>query len=127
MTRNTRLFIAILLALLSASALGRADLGADTEASVLWSPAFQTGVLPALAVGWLLAPRFGRAGAAGWIIAALAMLAVVAGAGIVAALALGQGPLALLTLAARQPLGLGALVFGAGAAQILALRGQSRK
>lgn len=124
MTRNPRIFMAIVLGLMVASALGRAELGADTEASVLWSRAFQVSVLPGAALGWLAAPLFGRAGAAGWALAAAVTLALCAVVAAISALALGQG---VLTLVPHQPLGLGALAFAAVAAQVLALRRQSRK
>lgn len=124
MNRNPRLVTAILLGLMVAAALGRADLGADTEAPVLWSRAFQVAVVPAAALGWLAAPIFGRAGLAGWALAGATTLALCGLVATLTALALGQGAFALLP---RHPLGLGALAFGAAAAQGLALRRQSRK
>ncbi|MEY4695671.1 MAG: hypothetical protein RIT14_99 [Pseudomonadota bacterium] len=127
MTRYPRPTAALLLALMAAAALGRVDLGADTEASVLWSPAFQIALVPALALGWALAPRFGGAGARGWLLALGCMALVVLPAGIATALALGLGALDLLTPLPGQPLALGALAFGAVAVQVLALRRQSRK
>lgn len=127
MTRHPRPTAALLLALMAAAALGRVDLGADTEASVLWSPAFQVALIPALALGWLVTPRFGGAGAKGWLIAGAAMVLVVTLSAIPTALALGQGALDLLLPLPGQPLALGGLAFGAGAAQFLTLRGQSRK
>lgn len=119
-----RLISALLLAALVASAFGRAELGADTDASVLWSPAFRVALLPALALGWLAAPWFGLAGAVGWAVAGALVLGITLATGGVLALLPGQ---ALLPELPRQPLALAALAFGAGAVQVLALRHQSRK
>ncbi|AWB48304.1 hypothetical protein HYN69_07065 [Gemmobacter aquarius] len=119
-----RLISAFLLAALVASAFGRAELGADTEASVLWSPAFRAAFLPALALGWLAAPWFGRAGAMGWAVAGALVLGITLGTGGVLALLPGMG---LLPDLPRQPLSLAALAFAAGAVQVLGLRRQSRK
>lgn len=119
-----RLISALLLAALVASAFGRAELGPDTEASVLWSPAFRAALLPALALGWLAAPGFGRAGAMGWAVAAALVLGVTFATGGVLALLPGMG---LLPDLPRQPLSLAALAFAAVAVQVLGLRRQSRK
>ncbi len=126
MQMKHRLMSALLLAALVGSAFGRAELGADTAASVLWSPAFRLAVLPALAFGWLAAAQFGRAGAAGWARAAAAVVGVTLATGLVLALVPGQG-LRLLPAIVQQPHALGALAFAAGAVQALALRRQSRK
>ena len=126
MKTKHRLIFALLLAALVASAFGRAELGADTAASVLWSPAFGLAFLPALACGWIAARHFGRAGAAGWAVAVALVAAATVATGLALALVPGQG-LRLLTAIPQQPLALAALAFAAAAAQMLALRGQSRK
>lgn len=126
METKHRLITALLLAALVASAFGRAELGADTAASVLWSPAFGIALLPAFALAWSAAPHFGRAGTAGWGLAFALVAAIALATGLALALVPGQGP-ALLIALPRQPLALGALCFAAAAVRVLALRRQSRK
>lgn len=128
METKPRLISTLLLAAMVAAAFGRADLAADTEASVLWSDAFRLGLPLALLPAWWAAGQFGR----GWGRAVLATLAVALPVGVATGLALGQGPTSLIGGVLGQPMALGALAFGGAAVQVLALRraaksGQSRK
>ena len=136
MTPRHRLVRAALLSVFVAAALGRAELGADTEASVIFTPAFALSLPPALIGGWLLAGQFGRTGAAGWMRAALAGLIVLGLTGMVAGVIgplLGGAPVALrdaLEALANWPLAWGAAMAGVVATQVIALRqgrDQSRK
>lgn len=127
MPRSLRLVSALLLALMAAAALGRVALGADTDASVVFSPVFQMALVPAVLAGWLTAPMLGQTGLAGGARAVASMLAVALIAGVTVAVVSGQPPFGLLWGVAAQPHALGALAFGAGAAQLLVRRRQSRK
>lgn len=136
MTQKHRLIRALLLAIFTAAALARAELGADSEASALFTPAFAAAVLPALLGGWLLAGLFGAPGAAGWLRAAAAGGALLIAVGLVVPLLLpfaggrAEGLLALLMALPRWPLAWGAAVAGIAATQVVALRqgrDQSRK
>ena len=150
MTLRHRLTLVLPLALLMAAAVARAELGADTEASVLFTPAFTRALPVAVLVGWFVAPGFGHAGPGGWLRAgALSALVlptgptepttasmvsdaavsalVLAAAGLAATLILPAvqpegGPAALLTALPDYPLAWGSALFGWGAAQLLALR-----
>lgn len=138
MTRKHRLIRAGLLAIFTAAAIARAELGADAEASAIFTPAFAAGLPPAFLGGWLVAGQFGAPGAAGWLRAGLAGLAVLLVSGVVAALlspllgGLDDGPLGLLAALPRWPLAWGAALAGVAAVQVVALRqgrtaDQSRK
>ena len=54
-----RLIRTALIAALIAATLGRAELGADTEASVVFTPAFGVALLPAALVAWFGAAPYG--------------------------------------------------------------------
>ena len=135
MTLRHRLTLVLPLALLMAAAVARAELGADTEASVLFTPAFTRALPVAVLVGWFVAPGFGHAGPGGWLRAGALSALVLAAAGLAATLILPAvqpegGPAALLTALPDYPLAWGSALFGWGAAQLLALRqrrDQSRK
>jgi hypothetical protein len=127
MTLRHRLTLVLPLALLMAGAVARAELGADTEASALFTPAFLRALPVAAALGWLVAPGFGAPGVAGWLRAAGLSLLVLAGAGLAATLILPVlrhegGPFALLLAVPDHPLAWGSALFACGAAQIMALR-----
>jgi hypothetical protein len=132
MTLKHRLSRALLLAVFVAAALGRASLGADDAASVLFAPAFQIALIPAALAGFLAASRFGVAGARGLLDAAAATLLVaVLAALVVAAFAPVAGLpitglLDMIAATVKSPMALAALAAGYGAAQIVAFR-QSRK
>jgi hypothetical protein len=67
-----RLTLALPLALLMAAAVARAELGADTEASVLFTPAFGAGVAVAMVLACCRGARLGaRRSMAGWLRAAV--------------------------------------------------------
>ena len=106
MTARHRLIRSLILTLFTAATLARAELGPDTEASAVFTPAFAAAVPLAFAGAWIVAGQFGRAGAAGWVRAS-------------------EVP--------RWPLAWGAALAGALATQVVALRqgrdagGQSRK
>jgi hypothetical protein len=115
-----RITRSVLLALLAAAALARAELGPNTEASVLFTQAFPVALVPALAAGWIGAPAFGSAAparlaaAAGTVVLALALgLLAVWAAG-------GQGPFELLERIFQSPLGWGAALAAFGLTQLLA-------
>lgn len=112
---------AALIGALVAAALGRAGLGADTEASVVFHPAFQMAVIPAALVAWVGAGRFGSARPAD-LAAALATVLAALAAGFAAVGLAGLDPLALLAEGLRQPLSLGALAAAFGLTQLLAWR-----
>lgn len=130
---KSRLITTALVGLLTAAALGRAQLGADTEVSILSAPGFFAALLPALAVGWLGARSFGRWTPGALALAALTvLLAFAAGAGV--AILLAQAQAADLWQLPRQPLAWGSLLgayalpqlYAYAQAQSLARR-QSRK
>ena len=130
---KSRLITAGLVGLLSAAALGRAQLGADTEVSILSAPGFFAALLPALAVGWLGGRSFGRWQVGALFLAALTVaLAFATGAGV--AILLAQAQAGDLVQLARQPLAWGSLIaayalpqlYAYAQAQSLARR-QSRK
>lgn len=115
-----RLTRTALIAALVAAALGRAQLGADTEASVVFAPAFGVALLPAAAVAWFGAGRFGSSRP---VDLALAAVSVLAAAG-VALLATGAvlGDRAALLTGLMQPLALGSLAAAFALTQLLAWR-----
>ena len=138
MTPRHRLTRTLLLAVFAAAAIGRAELGADTEASVIFTPAFQAAAPVAALAGWGVAGHFGKAAWQGWLRAALAFVVVLVVAGIIGALAspllggVATGPFGLLAELPRHPLSWGAALAGAVAVQVIALRqgrtsDQSRK
>jgi uncharacterized membrane protein len=112
---------AALIGALVAAAIGRAGFGADSEASVVFHPAFQTAVLPAALVGWVGAGRFGSARPADLIAAAVTVLAAFV-AGLAATAFAGLAPLHLLRAVAVQPMALAAIVAAFGLTQLLAWR-----
>lgn len=128
MTAKHRLIRSLILTLFTAATLARAELGADTEASAIFTPAFAAALPLALAGGWAVAGQFGRAGAAGWMRAGLAAGGVLVAVGVVVPLLLpllggvGGGALSLLAEVPRWPLSWGAALAGAAAVQVVALR-----
>ena len=127
-----------LLAVLTAAAIGRAELGADTEASVVFAPAFAAALPVAVVAAWGVAGQFGQAGVAGWLRAGAASLLVLVVAGLLAPLGaplLGgvhRGVTDLLLALPFHPLSWGAALAAAVTVQLVALRqdraaGQSRK
>jgi hypothetical protein len=125
MNAKHRLTRSLILAIFTAAALARAELGADTEASALFTPAFAAALPLALIGGWLLAGQFGRGGAAGWLRGggAAALLLVVVGLAVPFVTPhLGGTGAALLAEVARWPLAWGAALGGALATQAVALR-----
>jgi hypothetical protein len=135
MTLRHRVTLVLPLALLMSAAVARAELGADTEASALFTPAFVRALPVAALVAWVVAPGFGRPGLAGWLRAGALSVLVLVAAGLAGALILPAvrpegGPLSLLVALPNYPLAWGSALFGCGAAQLLALRqrrDQSRK
>ncbi|WGV17264.1 hypothetical protein [Fuscovulum ytuae] len=128
MTAKHRLIRSLLLALFTAATLARAELGADSEASALFTPAFALAFPVALVGGWLLAGAFGQGGLGGWLRAVLATAGLLLAVGLVVPLLQGGGMLSLLAEVPRWPLAWGAGLAGALATQAVALRqGQSRK
>lgn len=135
MTLRHRLTLVLPLALLMAAAVARAELGADTEASVLFTPAFVRALPVAVGMAWVVAPGFGHPGLMGWLRAGALSVLVLVAAGLAGALILPVlrpegGALALLMALPDYPLAWGSALFGWGAAQLLALRqgrDQSRK
>lgn len=131
MTLRHRLTLMLPLALLMAAVVARAELGADTEASALFTPAFVRALPVAAVLGWLVAPGFGAPGLAGWLRAVVLALVVLVGAGLAATLILPMlrhegGPAALLLALPDYPLAWGSAVFGALAAQVMALRQRTK-
>lgn len=127
MTLRHRLTLVLPLALLTAAAVARAELGADTEASALFTPAFLRALPVAALLGWLVAPGFGAPGVTGWLRAAGLTLVVLVGAGLAGAVILPVlppegGPFGLLRAVPDHPLAWGSAVFACGAAQVMALR-----
>lgn len=138
MTVRHRLTLVLPLALLMAAAVARAELGADTEASALFTPAFVRALPVAVLVAWVVAPGFGTSGLTGWLRAGALSVLVLVAAGLAGAMILPvvrpeSGSGALLLALPDYPLAWGSALFGAAAAQLLALRqrqgawpGQSR-
>lgn len=115
-----RITRSVLLALLAAAALARAELGADTEVSVLFTLAFPVALVPALVAGWIGAPAFGSAAPARVAAAAgTVMLALILGLLAVWA-AGGHGPADLLVRLFQSPLGWGAALAAFLLTQLLA-------
>ena len=128
MTLRYRLIRSLLLALFTAATLARAELGADTEASALFTPAFALAFPVALVGGWLVAGAFGQAGIGGWLRGLLAAAGLLLAVGLVVPLLQGGAVWSLLAEVPRWPLAWGAGLAGALATQAVALRqGQSRK
>jgi len=136
MTQRHRLIRTLLLAVFAAAAIGRSELGADTEASVVFTPAFAAALPVAVLASWPVAGHFGQAGVAGWLRAGVAAALVLVVAGLLAPLALPltggvpTAPTALLATMPHHPLAWGAAVAGPVAVQVVALRqgrGYSRK
>lgn len=129
MTVKHRLIRSLLLALFTAATLARAELGADSDASALFTPAFAVAFPLALLGGWAVAGAFGQAGPGGWLRAMLVAAGLVVAVGLVVPLIAGQGRF-LLAEVPRWPLAWGAALMGALATQAVALRqgrDQSRK
>jgi len=128
MTPRHRLTRTLLLTVFAAAAVGRAELGADTEASVVFTPAFAAAVPVAALAGWFAAGAFGQAAWQGWLRAGGAFLMVLVVAGVAAALAapllggIAAGPFGLLAELPRHPLSWGAALAGLVAVQVIALR-----
>lgn len=116
-----RLIRAVLLGLLVAAAIGRAALGTDTEASVVFHPAFQVALGPAVLVGALGAMRFGSARPADLALSALTVLAALA-LGVGAARLVTGGPDLTALSPSFWPHGVGAIVAAYGLTQLLAWR-----
>ena len=118
----------LLLTVCAAAAVGRAELGADTEASVVFTPAFAAAAPVAAVAGWFAAGAFGQTASKGWLRAGGAFLMVLAVSGVIGALAaplLGgvpAGPFGLLAEIPRHPLSWGAALAGLVAVQVIALR-----
>ena len=129
MTAKHRLIRSLVLALFTAATLARAELGADSEASALFTPAFTAAFPLALLGGWAVAGLFGQGGTRGWLRAGLAAAGLVVAVGLVVPLIAGPGRF-LLAEVPRWPLAWGAALMGALATQAVALRqgrDQSRK
>jgi uncharacterized membrane protein (DUF485 family) len=118
---------ATLIALFCSAAVARAELGADTEASVLFTAAFPAALLPAFAAGWLGASAFGstspaRVAVAGGTVVLALVLALLAGWA-----ATGMAPALLAGRLIASPLGWGAALAAFLVTQVLAWRqGQPR-
>jgi hypothetical protein len=115
-----RLTRSALIAALVAAALGRAELGADIEASVVFTPAFGVALLPAAVVAWVGAARFGSSRPVNLVIAALSVLAAAGGALLVTGTVLGNR--AALLAGITQPLALASLAAAFALTQLLAWR-----
>jgi enoyl-CoA hydratase/carnithine racemase len=115
-----RLTRTALIAALVAAALGRAELGADIEASVVFTPAFGVALLPAAGGAWFGAARFGSSRPVDLALAALSVLA----AAVVALLVTGTvlGNRTALMAGITQPLALGSLAAAFALTQLLAWR-----
>ena len=125
-----RSITALLLGGLLAGALARLDLGANPAASGLASPLFAWALVPALLLGWLAAPQFGRGGPAGWLRAALAGTAVFVALGLGIGLYTGQGAFGMLAALTKNRLALLGLAVAIAAPHGFGLREvwrQSRK
>lgn len=109
MKPHHRLTRAALMGVLVAAAVARADLGADSEASVLRSVMFPWAVPAAVVVGWLGAGSFDLPGLRGWAYSAVIVL-LAAVCAVVAVLAAGADGALLLTGMVRQPLAYGSLI-----------------
>jgi hypothetical protein len=115
-----RLTRSALIAALVAAALGRAGLGADIEASVVFTPAFGVALLPAAVMAWFGAGRFGSSRPVDVVLAALSVLASAAIALLVTGAVLGN--LQALLAGIIQPLALGSLAAAFALTQLLAWR-----
>ena len=115
-----RLTRTALIAALVAAALGRAELGADIEASVVFTPAFGVALLPAALVAWVGAGRFGSSRPVDLAMTALSVLAAAAVALVVTGTVLGNR--AVLFAGIVQPMALAALVGAFALTQLLAWR-----
>lgn len=109
-----------LIAVLVAAALGRAELGADIEASVIFTPAFAVALVPAALVAWMGAARFGSSRPVDVALAVLAVLAATAVALLVTGTVLGHH--AALLAGITQPLALASLAAAFALTQLLAWR-----
>ena len=109
MPPKTRVICAALLGLMTAAALGRAQLGGDTEASILSAPGFFAALLPALAVGWVGSPVFGRAAPLALLLSVL-VVGVAFAAGAAGAVLTGMAQAEDLGQLPRQPLAWGSLL-----------------
>lgn len=116
-----RMLRAGLLGVLVAAGIGRAALGADTEASVIFHPAFQIAVLPAALVGWLGAARFGSRRGVDLALAALTVLTALA-AGLVTNSLAGADARGLVVMLGRQPMAWGGVAGAFVLTQALAWR-----
>lgn len=108
MKHRDRLFAAALMGVLVAAAVARADLGADTEASVLRSVMFPWAIPAAVVVGWLGAGCFALAGLRGWAFSAAVVL-LAALCSVTAVLAAGGDAARLVSEGIRQPMAYGSL------------------
>ena len=108
MPPKTRVICAGLLGLMAAAALGRAQLGGDTEASILSAPGFFAALVPALAVGWLGSPIFGRATPMALLLSVL-VVGVAFATGAAVAVLTGMAQAGDLGQLPRQPLAWGSL------------------
>ncbi|OYU17946.1 MAG: hypothetical protein CFE34_13055 [Rhodobacteraceae bacterium PARR1] len=115
-----RLIRTALIAALIAATLGRAELGADTQASVVFTPAFGVALLPAALVAWFGSGRFGSSRPLDVMLAALSVLAAAAVALLVTGAVLGNRD--FLLAGVTQPLALGSLLAAFGLTQLLAWR-----
>lgn len=115
-----RLTRSALIAALVAAALGRAELGADIEASVVFTPAFGAALLPAAVIAWVGAARFGSSRPVDLAIAALSVVAAAVVALVVTGAVLGNR--AALLAGITQPLALGSLAAAFALTQLLAWR-----
>ena len=128
MTPRHRLTRTLLLTVFAAAAAGRAELGADTEASVVFTPAFAAAAPVAAVAGWFAAGAFGQVGWQGWLRGVAAFGMVLVASGVIAALAapllggVAVGPFGLLAEVPRHALAWGAAVAGVVAVQVIALR-----
>ena len=115
-----RITRSVLIALLTAAALARAELGPDTAASVLFTLAFPVAFVPALAAGWIGAPAFGSAAPAR-LAAAAGTVALALVLGLLAVWGVsGQAPSDLVGRLVQSPLGWGAAVAAFLLTQLLA-------
>jgi cation transporter-like permease len=115
-----RLTRTALIAALVAAALGRAELGADIEASVVFTPAFGVALLPAALVAWFGAARFGSSRPVDLALAALSILAAAGVALLITGAVLGNRTALLAGI--TQPLALGSLTAAFVLTQLLAWR-----
>jgi len=125
---KSRVTRGLLLGVMVAASLGRAELGADTEASVLFTPAFGAALVPGIVAGFLAASRFGRNTLRGWVTAAgltllVLLLAALTVSGVAGVLGAGGAPaLILLAQVVQTPFALGSLGAAWVVTQLLAIR-----